>query len=137
MRFVKLAVLAFLALSLSCTNKSNEETEKLYDELVAGHDEVMPKSMALSAIREKMIKATEAASEEKKEQALDISTRLQKAEDKMNEWMVEFGEAISEEDAASKLTRYKKLNEEITLLKSDTDAAIADAKKLTAEFTEK
>ncbi|MFS0488740.1 hypothetical protein [Leadbetterella byssophila] len=130
MKFLAWALSAFLF--LSCAS-SNSETEELYNALVKGHDEVMPKSMAISSIRESMMKAVENAPEEKKNQALDISTRLLKAEDKMNTWMVEFGDAINgkEED---KLASYKKLHEEITQLKEDTETAIADAKALTAEF---
>jgi transcription initiation factor TFIID subunit TAF12 len=131
MKLVKLAIFALLVTFTAC-NSSNE-TEQLYDALVKGHDEVMPKSMAISSIRESMMKAVENASEEKKNQALDISTRLLKAEDQMNVWMVEFGEAINGKDEA-KATAYKKLNEEIIQLKADTDSAIADAKALTAEF---
>lgn len=135
MKFLKLAVLALFAFTVSCKNQSEQETQKLYDELVVGHDEVMPKSMAIPTIREKMMKAVENASEEKKNEALDLSTKLLKAEDKMNEWMVEFGAAIDEKGEAQ-LTKYKKLNDEIIQLKSDTDAAIEQAKKLTSEFTE-
>ena len=135
MKFLKLAVLALFTFTVSCKNQSEQETQKLYDELVVGHDEVMPKSMAIPTIREKMMKAVENASEEKKNEALDLSTKLLKAEDKMNEWMVEFGTAIDEKGEAQ-LTKYKKLNEEIIQLKSDTDTAIEQAKKLTSEFTE-
>jgi transcription initiation factor TFIID subunit TAF12 len=130
MKFLAWALSAFLFLSCS---SSNSETEQLYDALVKGHDEVMPKSMAISSIRESMMKAVENAPEEKKNQALDISTRLLKAEDKMNTWMVEFGDAINGKEEG-KLATYKKLHEEITQLKEDTETAIADAKALTAEF---
>ncbi len=133
MKFLKLAVLALFVFAVSCKNQSEQETQKLYDELVKGHDEVMPKSMAIPSIREKMMKAVETASEEKKNEALELSTKLLKAEDKMNEWMVEFGAAIDEK-GDSQLTKYKKLNEEINLLKADTDSAIEQAKKLTAEL---
>ena len=135
MKFLKLAVLALFTFAVSCKDQSEQETKKLYDELVVGHDEVMPKSMAIPTIREKMMKAVENASEEKKNQALDLSTKLLKAEDKMNEWMVAFGEAINEE-GDGQLAKYKKLNEEIIQLKTDTDLAINQAKELTAEFTE-
>ena len=131
MKLVHLAVMALLLTFTACT--STNETEELYDALVKGHDEVMPKSMAIASIRETMMKAVENASEEKKNEALDISTRLLKAEDHMNVWMVEFGEAINGKDEA-KAAVYKKLHEEIVQLKADTDGAIADAKALTAEF---
>lgn len=133
MKFLKIAVLALFVFSVSCKNQENQETEKLYQEAVKGHDEVMPKSMAIPSIREKMMKAVESASEEKKQEALDISTRLLKAEDQMNVWMVEFGDAINGEDA-QKLTSYKRLTEDITKLNAETQTAIDDAKKLTAEF---
>lgn len=135
MKFLKFVLPALLVFTLACQNGSSAELKQLYDELVKGHDEVMPKSMAIPSIRETMIKAVENAPEEKKNEALDISTRLLKAEDGMNEWMVEFGNAINtEEDDTQKLNTYKKLHEEILKLKADTEASISDAKKLTAEF---
>lgn len=135
MKFLKFVLPVLLVFTLSCKNGSSAELKQLYDELVKGHDEVMPKSMAIPSIRETMIKAVENAPEDKKNEALDISTRLLKAEDGMNEWMVEFGNAINtEEDETKKLNTYKKLHEEILRLKADTDSSISDAKKLTAEF---
>lgn len=133
MKFLKSVLPALVVLMFSCS-KSSSEVDQLYDELVKGHDEVMPKSMAIPSIRESMIKAVENAPEEKKSQALDISTRLLKAEERMNEWMVEFGNAINSEAEDNKLVTYKRLHEEIVQLKADTDASISDAKKLTAEF---
>lgn len=134
MKLLKSVLPVLLVFTLSCTSRSSAELEQLYDELVKGHDEVMPKSMAIPSIRESMIKAVENASEEKKNQALDISTRLLKAEEKMNEWMVEFGEAINSEAEDKKLETYKRLHEEIVRLKEETDSSISDAKNLTAEF---
>ena len=134
MKFLKSVLPLFLVFTLSCNSRSSAELEQLYDALVQGHDEVMPKSMAIPSIRETMIKAVENASEEKKSQALDISTRLQKAEEQMNEWMVEFGEAINSDAEDKKLETYKRLHEEIVRLKAETDSAIQDAKNLTAEF---
>lgn len=90
--------------------------------------------MAIPSIRENMIKAVENAPEDKKNTALDISTRLQKAEEQMNEWMVEFGNAINTEAEDQKLETYKRLHEEIIRLKAETDSSINEAKKLTAEF---
>ncbi len=134
MKLLKSVLPVLLIFTFSCTGRSSAELEQLYDELVKGHDEVMPKSMAIPSIRESMIKAVENASEEKKNQALDISTRLLKAEEKMNEWMVEFGEAINSEAEDKKLETYKRLHEEIVRLKEETDSSISDAKNLTAEF---
>ncbi len=134
MKFLKSVLPALLVFTLSCNSRPSAEMARLYDELVKGHDEVMPKSMAIPSIRESMIKAVENASEEKRNEALDISTRLLKAEEKMNEWMVEFGNAINTETEDNKLDTYKRLHEEITRLKADTDSSISDAKNLTAEF---
>ena len=119
----------------SCTNSSSAELDDLYDALVKGHDEVMPKSMAIPAVIENMNKAVEAASEEKQTEAAEISARLQKAEEDMNQWMVAFGEAINSEELseAGRLETYKKLKEEIVQLKEKTETSLADAKQLTVE----
>ncbi len=133
MKFFKFILPALFI--FSCANSNKAELDELYDTLVTGHDEVMPKSMAIPSVLEKMQKAVENASEESKNQALEISTRLQKAEEEMNEWMVEFGEAInSEMDDETRLETYRKLQEDIVRLKEETDASIADAKSLTSEF---
>lgn len=134
MNFLRLATLALVLFTFSCQNQTEKELETLKEALIVGHDEVMPKSMAIPTIREKMMKAVENASEDKVKEALDLSTQLLKAEDKMNEWMVEFGDAIDMTDATAQLTEYKKLNEQIIQLKADTDSAIEKAKNLTAEF---
>lgn len=134
MKLLKSFLPVFLVFTLSCNNRSSAEMDQLYEELVKGHDEVMPKSMAIPSIRENMIKAVENAPEDKKNTALDISTRLQKAEEQMNEWMVEFGNAINTEAEDQKLETYKRLHEEIIRLKAETDSSISEAKKLTAEF---
>jgi len=134
MKLLKSFLPVFLVFTLSCNNRSSAEMDQLYEELVKGHDEVMPKSMAIPSIRENMIKAVENAPEDKKNTALDISTRLQKAEEQMNEWMVEFGNAINTEAEDQKLETYKRLHEEIIRLKAETDSSINEAKKLTAEF---
>lgn len=134
MKLLKSFLPVFLVFTLSCNNRSSAEMNQLYEELVKGHDEVMPKSMAIPSIRENMIKAVENAPEDKKNTALDISTRLQKAEEQMNEWMVEFGNAINTEAEDQKLETYKRLHEEIIRLKAETDSSINEAKKLTAEF---
>ncbi|MCD8539123.1 MAG: hypothetical protein LRY55_04695 [Leadbetterella sp.] len=134
MKFLRIVLPVLLVFTLSCKSRSSAELDQLYDALVKGHDEVMPKSMAIHSIRETMIKAVENASEEKKNEALDISTRLLKAEEGMNEWMVEFGDAINAKTDDGKLETYKRLNEEIIRLKADTESSIGDAKKLTAEF---
>lgn len=132
MKLFKSFLPLLMLISFSCSNKTTEEIDQLYDALVKGHDEVMPKSMAIPAVLEKMNKALETASEEKKTQASDIAARLHKAEEEMNEWMVAFGEAINAEmDDPARLETYTRLHADIVRLKDETDLAISDAKNIT------
>lgn len=128
--------LAVLFASIACSNPQKEELDTIYKSLVKDHDEVMPKTMGINSVREKMIKAAETAGDSTMKQALDISSRLSNVEETMDTWMVEFGDAIKLDDKDSqKLNLYKILNEQIIKLKTDTDSAISDAKSLTASLT--
>ena len=74
--------------------------------------------------------AAEGKSEEVKNQALEISTNLQKAEDDMYMWMENYGKAMNEvEDKTEKLKLYKELNTEVKSLKELTVKSMEDAKK--------
>ena len=61
-----------------------------------------------------------------KNQALEISTSLQKAEDDMYLWMDNFGKAMNDvKNEEEKLKLYKELNTEIKNITTLTDESIA------------
>lgn len=129
--FIKLsALLVFVFVATSCDQKTDKEIETINAELMKGHDEIMPKTMMIADLKKNLLAAAEGKSEELKNQALEISTNLQKAEDDMYLWMENYGKAMNDvEDKTEKLKLYKELNTEVKSLKDLTVKSMDDAKK--------
>ena len=134
MKFSNLIFALLLGFAMACDNKIDGEIEKLNTVLMKGHDEVMPKTMAIADIKKDLMAASEKGSEADKAVALKLSTDLQKAEDDMYEWMKNFGVAMNDvKDKNDKLKLYIELEVEVKKLTTDTETAIAAAKKFTEE----
>ena len=134
MKFSNLIFALLIGFTMACSNKIDGEIEKLNTVLMKGHDEVMPKTMAIADIKKDLMAASEKASEADKAVALKLSTDLQKAEDDMYEWMKNFGVAMNDvKDKNEKLKLYTGLEVEVKKLTTDTESAIAAAKKFTEE----
>ncbi|MBK6977188.1 MAG: hypothetical protein IPH28_08920 [Cytophagaceae bacterium] len=129
--FIKLsALLVLVFVATSCDQKTDKEIETINAELMKGHDEIMPKTMMIADLKKNLLSAAEGKSEELKNQALEISTNLQKAEDDMYLWMENYGKAMNDvEDKTEKLKLYKELNTEVKSLKDLTVKSMDDAKK--------
>lgn len=127
-------VLLSTALSLSsCNNKLKAELETVNTELMKGHDDVMPKTMQIASVKKDLLAAAETSNDSLKNQALEISTSLQKAEDDMYLWMDNFGKAMNDvKNEEEKLKLYKELNSEIKNITTLTDESIAKAKAYVA-----
>ncbi len=127
-------VLLSTALSLSsCNNKLKAELESVNTELMKGHDDVMPKTMQIASVKKDLLAAAETSNDSLKNQALEISTSLQKAEDDMYLWMDNFGKAMNDvKNEEEKLKLYKELNTEIKNITTLTDESIAKAKAYVA-----
>ncbi len=127
---MKNLLILFIALvAFSCTDKSAEEAAKLKEETFKIHDEVMPISMNLEDLREKVMKKVETDSTKKKE-ALNISLSLDKAYNEMEFWMPKLGDASDMKDDAAKVKVLMELKSEGEKIKQNT----LDAKKLAEEF---
>jgi predicted nucleic acid-binding Zn-ribbon protein len=127
-------VLLSTALSFtSCNNKLKAELETVNTELMKGHDDVMPKTMQIASVKKDLLAAAETSNDSLKNQALEISTSLQKAEDDMYLWMDNFGKAMNDvKNEEEKLKLYKELNTEIKNITTLTDESIAKAKAYVA-----
>lgn len=136
MKNLFLCLLLIVFSVVSCKSSSEKEIETLQQELIHGHDAVMPKSMAIPTIKQKMLQAVENSSEENKDVAAEIAKNLDSDEAKMNEWMVAFGDAINSKNP-DKLEVYKKLKGEISALEKSTQSNIDRAKKLTEQLSVK
>jgi len=134
MKFSNLIFALLIGFTMACGNKIDGEIEKLNTVLMTGHDEIMPKTMAIADIKKDLMAASEKAAEADKAVALKLSTDLQKAEDDMYEWMKNFGVAMNDvKDKNEKLKLYTELEVEVKNLTTDTESAIAAAKKFTEE----
>ena len=113
----------------SCTDKSAEEAAKLKEETFKIHDDVMPISMNLEDLKEKVMKKVESDTTTKK-QALDISLALDKAYSDMEAWMPKLGNAADMKDGEEKVKTFTELKAEGEKIKQNT----LDAKKSAEEF---
>ena len=121
-------IISFLLIA-SCDNKTEKEIESLNTVLMKGHDEVMPKSMNIAEVKKELIASVENAPDSIKNDALELSAQLQKAEDDMYTWMDNYGKAMNDvKDKNEKLELYKGLQSEIEKIKALTDESIANAK---------
>lgn len=89
-------------LFLSCTNSDNQDTqtkrnaeiENAYKEVMRKHDEVMPKisdiRLLQKQLREEMEKDSIVRDSLKKENILELLSKLKKADDAMFDWMNDF-----------------------------------------------
>lgn len=135
MKISSLVLALVLGLTMmSCGNKIDSEIETLNKSLMKGHDDIMPKTMAIADIKKDMMAAAEKYSPADKEVALKLSADLQKAEDDMYDWMKNFGVAMNEvKDKNEKLKLYGQLQEEVNKLSGNTETAITAAKKFTED----
>jgi hypothetical protein len=130
MKYSSLLFAFIFCLLMSCENKIDGKIEELNTLLMKGHEEVMPKTMAIADIKKDLIDAAAKGTAADQEAALQISTNLQKAEDDMYEWMKEFGVAMNDvKDKNEKLKLYTELEVEVKKLTSDTESSIDSAKK--------
>ena len=113
----------------SCTDKSAEEAAKLKEETFKIHDDVMPISMNLEDLKEKVMKKVETDTTEKK-QALGISLALDKAYNDMEVWMPKLGAAADMKDGEEKVKVFTELKAEGEKIKQNT----LDVKKKVEEF---
>lgn len=124
-----LLILLISLFVFSCTDKSAEEAAKLKVETFKIHDEVMPISMNLEDLKEKVMKKVETDTTAKKE-ALDISLALDKAYNDMEAWMPKLGDASDMKDGEEKVKTLTALKAEGEKIKQST----MDAKKKAEEF---
>lgn len=124
-----LLILLITLFAFSCTNKSAEEAAKLKEETFKIHDDIMPVSMNLEDLKEKVMKKVEVDTTKKK-QALDISLALDKAYNDMEVWMPKLGDAADMKDGEEKVKAFTELKIEGEKIKQST----LDAKKKAEEF---
>ena len=130
MKKIVVLILSFVII-LGCTNNAHEkEIEKMHDELIIKHDEVMPVSLQLPKLKGDIMTKVQGLSHEDtlfllaSQNARDLT----KANEDMYSWMDKFSEAMNQEDQEVKFQKYKELESEIAVIDSTTKVVLKNAK---------
>lgn len=119
-------LLAFTSLSIGCKEKSGLEKE-----VMAIHDEVMPKLGELNKLKRNLSKQLpDIQNEPLRSEVLQIITDLENADEGMMTWMSEYKIPSDESSKTEYLTKEK---ESIQKVRKDMLSSIAKAKSLTAK----
>ncbi|MCH7409108.1 hypothetical protein MM239_06865 [Belliella sp. DSM 111904] len=128
-------ILILISLSYSCTEDKAQENQKLRDEVIQIHDEVMPYMGELKSLRKDVIaKSHEIERNQGEEGAKEVESlkllakQLDDAFDGMFVWMRQFNQKedeMSDEELESYLLNQKEM---VKVVNEDIKTAIADAK---------
>ncbi len=88
---VLIAVISIVFISGCGQKQTNPEVQKMYDEVMAVHDEVMPKMGHLNSLKRKVQATLDTISDDSvKKSRMDLVKRLDDADEGMMSWMGEF-----------------------------------------------
>lgn len=136
MKYILLTILFTMGL-ISCNQdvaKSKASgSDQLYKEVMAVHDEVMPKMSQIHKLKKELRNHLESAEESQKQEILDQITYLQKADDAMMDWMHDLNVPEDETAKAAYLKGQMPLIKEVKNIMLD---AIAKGQQLTNKLTE-
>ncbi|WP_106133827.1 hypothetical protein [Mongoliibacter ruber] len=129
-------VICIVLISFSCSQSDNS-TEELRDEVIAIHDEVMPKMGELKSMRKDILKISENLQQEdslgntEKIQELEsLAERMDQAFDGMFVWMRQYkpaAEEVSDEDYREYLIGQKEMVEKVN---QDIRSTMAEARSV-------
>ncbi|WP_028375907.1 hypothetical protein [Leeuwenhoekiella sp. MAR_2009_132] len=134
-----LVVISIIITAISCNNNTElqDQYNSLFKEVIAVHDEIMPKMNELTQLQEQ-IKNDTTASPKLKNEALK---KLQESDDRMMSWMHSFTDSyvkqripvskMSTQELESGIKGLQTELEEVTNLKEFTYESLETAKKLT------
>jgi hypothetical protein len=132
----KLLTIVILFSVLACNKKTDKNLELMQDEVMALHDEVMPKMGDIMSLKEQLnnnlagIDSTKAGFKEKKAVSDTLKSKLAESDDQMMNWMNEYNvdtlRNINEDEGLKYLKAEK---EKLTTIKLSTNKNI-DAAKL-------
>jgi flagellar biosynthesis chaperone FliJ len=116
-----------------------DANQQLMDEIMALHDEVMPKMSRVAELQQKMSNmATATKDKALKDKQLDLAAQLEKADEAMFAWMEKFPEGtalekMSEQEAATVLQAEKakviSMKEQVLTAIAQTESFIMNLKK--------
>ncbi|GAA4455471.1 hypothetical protein GCM10023189_23320 [Nibrella saemangeumensis] len=135
-----------LLLSLTaCSNNDGERVQETEKEVLAIHDEVMPRLDSVMVLRKQITQridsldkaggSTQAASatlrtDDEKSQLMLLSQRLREADSLMMDWMSRYnGDTLKQLDQAQAVQYLEQEKEKITNVKDKINSSIADARR--------
>ncbi|MFK7970078.1 MAG: hypothetical protein AB8F95_06905 [Bacteroidia bacterium] len=136
-----LTIFALTAIMFSaCSDKLAEEVKKLDTEVIAVHDEVMPKMTEIAKLQKKMkgridnlVSQGEMTDSLTKELSIskEALTKLETAEKSMNDWMMKYHEVSSQKvDSKTMLEALKAEKDKVTVVKDQILSSLKEARKI-------
>jgi hypothetical protein len=123
----KILIPIFLVTSLSACDKKPDNQKVMIDEVIAIHDEVMPKMDEIMALKSSLDSASKVSPDSVK--ARQLSTALETADNEMMDWMEEYNPDLMKGKSNEEITKYYADEKaKITNVKTLTDKSIEEAK---------
>ncbi len=130
----KTILLAFVASSMigiSCSSsgsKQEDKQKKLIEEVMAVHDEVMPKMDTVMTLKSSLDSALKVSSPDDSVKIVALSAALDSADVKMSVWMEEYRpESVKGKDDSTVVKYLENEKLRITLVKEITEKSIENA----------
>ena len=130
MKKILLLSTALFALVACNKNKANDEAQekKLIDEVMAVHDEVMPKGDELMSLKSKLDSVAKVSSDSLK--IKDLVAGLDSADNQMSDWMEAYDPDIVKGKSHEEIVKYfEEEKGKITQVKNLTNSSIEKAQK--------
>ena len=127
MKKLKVLIPIILLTSLSACDKKPDNQKIMIDEVMAIHDEVMPKMDEIMSLKSSLDSVSKVSSDSVK--ARELSSALEVADNKMMDWMEEYNPDLLKGKSADEITKYYADEKaKISGVKDLTDKSIEDAK---------
>ena len=138
----RILILLFSAFTFLACNKNADQVAELEKEVLGLHDEVMPKMGEIMALKkgltQKIVKldsmqqegASSTTLAQERQQALDLSSRLSRADSLMMGWMYEYkGDSAKALPASQALEYFRLEKEKMITVQEATTTSIQEARE--------
>jgi hypothetical protein len=142
-----LVICALFALNIGCQDKNKESETRLNQDIMAVHDDIMPKMGEVNRLKRQLSNYKDAVSEENaemKDSLINAILMLAKMEDNMNDWMGSYkypNPDITHEQMLKYLTgqrdTVKQLSDDIYMSVAVANGFLKNAPKDSAKSAEK
>ena len=127
MKKLKVLIPIILLTSLSACDKKPDNQKIMIDEVMAIHDEVMPKMDEIMSLKSSLDSVSKVSADSVK--ARELSSALEVADNKMMDWMEEYNPDLLKGKSSEEISKYYADEKaKISSVKDLTDKSIEDAK---------